>query len=257
MAQCDGGVVTLNIPEIQVKKNLEYWESRYKTRCFQWHIDEVHPHLLKYLSQLTQQTEENPGNANKKLKFFLPLCGKTKDIPFLLSLGFQVFGVEGVDSVIQEAIKENNLDLQYDESRLLYHTKDEQLQIYCGDLFKCPIEEYGPFDCVWDRASLIALDYPFRPSYMDVMKRAVGHGSGTGSTHDFRYLLQSVKFDKTKCPGPPRSVDSQDIKECYSSWADVTCLESNLVSMDHPCRKVCGYMENDFAEEFHLIKPRL
>lgn len=252
MANSDGGVVTLNIPEVQVKKNLEYWENRYKTRCLQWHIDEVHPHLLKYLSLLTQETEEDPKNKDKKLKFFLPLCGKSKDIPFLLNLGFQVFGVEGVDSVIQEFIQENQLDLQLDESRKIYQTKDGQLQIYCGDLFKCPIEEYGPFDCVWDRASLIALEYSFRPAYLDMMKRAVGHGKG----HDFRYVLQSVKYDKTKCPGPPRAVDSQDIKDHYGSWADVSCLESNWVSLDHPCRRVCSYFENDFFEEFHLIKPK-
>jgi len=252
MASKDGGVVTLNIPDIQVKKNLEYWENRYKTRCLQWHIDEVHPHLLKYLSLLTQQNDQESKTTDKKLKFFMPLCGKSKDIPFLLNLGFQVFGVEGVDTVIQEFIQENMLDMEYDESRQIYQTKDGQLQIYHGDLFKCPIETYGPFDCLWDRASFIALEYSFRSAYLDVMKRAV-----VNNGKDFRYLLQSVKYDKTKCPGPPRSVDNQDIKDYFGSWADVTCLESNAVSKDHPCRSVCGYFDDDFFEEFHLIKPRL
>lgn len=239
-------------PELQVKQSLEYWENRYKCNAIQWHIDEVHPQLLRYLSELTQQGADNPENAEKKLKFFLPLCGKSKDIPFLVNLGFDVFGVEAVPSVIQEFSQQNKLDLVYDESRFLYHNKGETLKIYCGDLFKCPIEEYGPFDCVWDRASFIALDYSFRPAYLDMMKRAIA----LGKQHDFRYLLQSVKFDKNNFAGPPRCVDSQDIDEFYRSWADVTQLESNWVSLEHPCRKVNGYYEDDFFEEFHMIKPK-
>lgn len=232
-----------------MQENIEYWADRYKRRCFEWHIEEVHPHLLKYLSLLTQQdSSTEPKNEDKKLKFFLPLCGKTKDIPFLLNLGFQVFGVEAVDSVIQEFIQENNVELVFDKENLIYHTKDNQLKIYHGDLFACPIEKYGPFDCVWDRASLIALDYHFRPGYLDMMKRAV-------KDHDFRYLLQSVKFDKNKYGGPPRCVDNEDVDKHYRSWADVTLLESYLVDMDHPCRRVAAYYHDDFFEEFHLIKP--
>ncbi|CAL8110762.1 unnamed protein product [Orchesella dallaii] len=255
MANQGGGILTLSMSDTQSKENLEYWENRYKKRNFEWHIEEVHPQLLKYLSKLTQLETEETVEGSKAKKFFVPLCGKTKDIPFLLKLGFEVFAVEAIDSVVQELINENNLELTFDEKRSIYHDKDEQLKIYCGDLFKCPIEEYGPFDCIWDRASFIALDYSFRPSYIDMMKRSVGYGSENG-VHNFRYLLQSVTYDKSNFAGPPRCVDAADIKEFFGLWADVTVLESNWVSLDHPCRRVNGYYEDDFFEEFHFFQPK-
>lgn len=234
-----------------VKQDIEYWANRHKCHATQWHIDEVHPHLLKYLSQLTQQSWEKPG-VEKKLKFFVPLCGKTKDIPFLVNLGFQVFGVEAVHSVVEELTQENNLELEFDDSRLLYHNKENTLQIYCGDFFKCPIEQYGPFDCVWDRNSFIALDYSFRPAYLEVMKRSVGYGS----KHDFRYLLQSVKYQKAKTTGPPRAVYEEDIDSFFRSWADVTFLERNLVNLNHHQRNISGYYDDDVFEQFHMVQPK-
>jgi len=244
-----GGIVTLPMSEVQVKENLKYWENRYKTRCFQWHIDQVHPQLLKYLGELTNLGE----GKQESLKFFVPLCGKSKDIPFLLSLGFEVFGIEVVASVIQEFSKENDIELEFDEGKHLYSSKDGKLKIYCEDMFKCPIEEYGPFDCIWDRASFIALDYAFRPAYMDVVKRSVAHGIGSG--HKFRYLIQTVKYDKNNFNGPPKCVDAEDFKEHFESWAKVTVLESSWVPHDHPCRQVNNYYGDDFFEEFHLIEP--
>lgn len=241
--------------ESESKRNLEYWENRYRCNSIEWHMDEVHPHLLKYLSDLTQGKEKE----DTPLKFFLPLCGKTKDIPFLLNLGFHVFGVEAVPAVIQEFSEENKMPLKYDSENLVYYNASRTLQIYCGDLFKCPIEFYGPFDCVWDRASFIALDYNFRPGYLEMMKRALRDEQTGGISKQFRYLLQSVKYDKTKFGGPPRCVDDEDVKTLFENWAEVKLLESFTVNEDHPCRQVArkaGYFGDEFSERFHLISPK-
>jgi thiopurine S-methyltransferase len=161
-----------------LEENIKFWENRYKNNKIEWHINEINPMLLKHLRTLIPTSAEEPKTVSNSKKIFLPLCGKTKDIPFLLSLGLEVFGVESVASAIVELGEENGLDIKFDPINSIYHTADGRLQIYCGDFFTCPIEKFGPFDCVWDRGSFIAIDYPLRELYVDVMKRALNHGTG-------------------------------------------------------------------------------
>lgn len=68
--------------------------------------------------------------------------------------------------------------MTYDPETSFYRNPDGRIKIYCGDMFKWRIEEWGPFDCIWDRGSFVAMDYPLREAYFSVMKRAVGYGSG-------------------------------------------------------------------------------
>lgn len=208
----------------------------------------MNPTLLKYLSTLTQGKEKR----DTPLKFLVPLCGKTKDIPFLLNLGFHVVGIEGVASVIQELAEENNIPLEYDSQAQVYHNTNRSLQVYCGDLFKCPVESFGPYDCIWDRGSLIALDYKFRPSYMATIKRALK------SSNSYKYLLQAIVYDKTKFGGPPSCVTEQDVTELYSDWTEVKFLESVNVIGDHSYRHMfdeAGYFDK-VTEQFYLISPK-
>ncbi|CAG7817082.1 unnamed protein product, partial [Allacma fusca] len=190
---------------------VSYWEKRYSEKQTQWYLSEAHDSLVKYMPLLASE--------NSVKKFFLPLCGKSKDIPYLLSLGHRVFGIEGALQPILELEKENSLKLNFDKERSIYFTDDHQLEIYFGDIFACPIEQYGPFDCIWDRASFVALDYSTRPAYVEVMRRSVLRGDG--SYHDFKYLFQAYNYDKSLYPGPPTSVDWKDMEQCFGDWADI------------------------------------
>jgi thiopurine S-methyltransferase len=154
-----------------LEENKNFWEKRYESNSLEWHIDDVHPQLRKYLSLLA------PSEGRKK-KFFLPLCGKTKDICYLLSLGHEVFGVDCVKLAIDQLNEENNLGLKFDSEESLFYSDDRKLQILVGDFFTFPIEKWGPFDCVWDRGSFIAIDYPLRDPYIKVLQRSVNSNSG-------------------------------------------------------------------------------
>jgi len=167
---------------------------------------------------------------NLEKKFFLPLCGKTKDIPYLLSLGHQVFGIEGALQPILELQSENSLKLYFDQEKSLYYTADHQLEIYSGDVFACPVEEYGPFDCIWDRGSFVALDYSTREAYTDLMSRSVRNRDG--SYHEFKYLFEAYYYDKALYPGPPTCVDEEDMKKYFGQWSAFEELER--------CPSSCG-----------------
>lgn len=137
------------------------WENN----TYPWHKDEIHPNLIKNLQTLIEATGKTD---NKDIRFFVPLCGKTKDLLFLKSQGFQVIGCEGVEKAVVDFFNENSLefsktDLSADGTTS-FTSKDGKLNIVKGDYFKLTPELLGgKIDCVWDRGSLVAIDVAMRP----------------------------------------------------------------------------------------------
>lgn len=170
--------------EIKSTFNEWDWENRYKIGATNWQYSSVHPKLEQHLNALT--------NGASNLKIFVPLCGKTKDIPYLLSLGHTVFGIEFVLQAIQELQTENDIEMELDPATSVFSTTDGKLQIFYGDFFKCPIENYGPFDAVWDRGSFGSFDFPLRSDYLQVIKRSSldSDGSECFNFHVFNEILQ-------------------------------------------------------------------
>lgn len=88
----------------KVSSNIEYWATRWNEQRIGWHQPQVDKYLLKYYSKITGKSlpeaplsKEAPEfKVNSTKTWYVPLSGKTVDIPFLLSLGYNVFGVEGV-----------------------------------------------------------------------------------------------------------------------------------------------------------------
>lgn len=145
--------------------NVNYWSDRWAQEKTGWHKSDVNKQLIANLPKLC-------GGAVGK-RFFIPLCGKTVDIPYLCSQGHKVFGVEAVPKPIEELNEEHSLGLKFDAETSTYATDDGKITIYCGDIFICPFDKFGPFDCVWDRASFIAFDYPFRTAYKEMIQRSL------------------------------------------------------------------------------------
>ena len=159
--------------------NISYWGKRWDENRTGWHRPVVNPALKKYFKQLTnsdipENFEESDFKCTlKNEQFYVPLCGKTMDIPFLLRVGYRVFGVEAVKSAIEALATEHSLDLKLNEKESIYSTHDGRLRIYYGDLFTCPLEKWGPYDYVWDRGALIAVEYVARKPYIAAMQRAL------------------------------------------------------------------------------------
>jgi len=216
-------------PSEEDPHNIELWNKKWAENKIAFHKNQVHPALIKHSETVTGQklTDEAPTDStqieqNSKKTWFLPLCGKSLDIPYLLSQGFRVFGVEAVKMAVEALNTEHSLGMTYDEKEKLFTGANGRLQIYVGDLFTCPMEKYGPYDYVWDRGSFVAIEYASRKDYSNVMQKALKKSDG--SWYNFSYLLEGVMYDKSKFPGPPRSVSDEDMQEFYGSWANFQIL---------------------------------
>lgn len=75
----------------------KYWHQRWETRNIGFHLNEANPLLVQYFKEL---------NLLKDSRVFLPLCGKTRDISWLLAQGYQVVGAELNELAITELFEE-------------------------------------------------------------------------------------------------------------------------------------------------------
>ena len=174
---------------------LEYWENNE----INWHSDAVTEELEAHLGLLKLK----PGD-----KVFVPLCGKSIDMTYLLNQGFSVIGVELSEIGIKQFFLENGLDFtitQIDEFDL-YRAKN--IEIYCGDFFSLTSKHLFDVKAVFDRKSLIALDRNLRQKYAKHLNDIISPG--------VRILLVTLQYPQHQMSGPPFSVDKSEVESLFS-----------------------------------------
>jgi len=202
-------------------KLIDGWKDLWENGVFPWHKEEINPKLEKYWSILM----EAAGKSNpKECRFFVPLCGETKDLLFLYSKGFQVIGCEGVHKACTDFFKENSIDdieiIDLDEGMKSYGTKDGNLTIIGGDYFKLKPEILGgKVDCVWDRGSIVAIDVEDRKKYADVMCSVLND--------QFGYLIASIEREVDPPGSLPHSLSFDNVKDLFGKMFGVHLMESN------------------------------
>jgi len=189
--------------------NPEFWQERWQNRQIGFHRSEPHPFLIKHLSAL---------NLSAGDRIFLPLCGKTVDIPYLLSQKLEVVGIELVDSAVQELFAELNVTPQIESAAggKLKRYSSPGLAVYSGDIFELNAETLGVVDALYDRAALVALPEAMRSSYSNHLLRL---------STCAQQLLITFEYDEDAMHGPPFSVPATAVEEYYGSQFNVMELE--------------------------------
>ena len=73
--------------------NPEFWHQKWHNSELGFHLLQVHPLLQRYLDELALKAGQT---------VFLPLCGKTLDIGYLLEKGYRVIGAELSDKAVTD-----------------------------------------------------------------------------------------------------------------------------------------------------------
>ncbi|XP_037044620.1 thiopurine S-methyltransferase-like [Bradysia coprophila] len=237
-----------------VAESKKFWSSCYTKSNLFWQVNEANPVLVKNLHHLT-------GNESVGENFFVPLSGKSVDPLFLVQKGHSVFAVEFEQQAIEAFAKDNHVTLHFDPEESLYYTADRQLKIYCGDLFECPIEKYGPFDCVWDRGAFIAIEYESRKAYIEVMQRSLlkkeTDENGPRKYNKFCYLLEGINFNRSLFAGPPRAVSEEDMASLFGDWAEYVLLKESSPDCELLATKELAKHGEKAEQTLYLITPRV
>jgi thiopurine S-methyltransferase len=144
----------------------EFWINYWETDKVTWQAPVVSPWLERHLEKLVG-IEEGPKVV------FVPLCGKSLDMKYLLDAGHTVIGADCSGIACTDFFSENNIpgyvretiaipsgqDNDDDDAIIVRHRSTVvPLTLYEGDIFRLTREIIGgPVDCILDRAALVAL----------------------------------------------------------------------------------------------------
>lgn len=143
------------VPEVNNKKasSPDFWIEYWQSNAITWQNPEVSPWLREMCDAFL--------GSNQKLIFFVPLCGKSKDMTYLLSLGMEVVGADCSGICCTDFFHENNIPgyerLVINSEVTLHRSNVVPLRLYEGDIFALDPDIVGPIDRVLDRAALVAL----------------------------------------------------------------------------------------------------
>ena len=194
--------------------NAEFWHNRWQEKRIGFHQPDVNPLLTKYLKELNL-----PANS----RIFAPLCGKSVDMIWLAKQGFDIVGIELVESAVQAFFIEN--DISY---TIKPHSKNSDIKCYQGtlsgqtialwaaDIFTLTSHDIGHVDAVYDRAALIAMPPELRLQYSQQV---------CSLSQNSPQLLLTLNYDQNERAGPPFSISPEQIQQYYSAHYQIQQLE--------------------------------
>ena len=195
----------------------EFWHQRWQAGRIGFHQERTTPLLEQYWSTLAL-----PQGS----RVFVPLAGKSLDMPWLVSQGHRVLGVELSRIAIEQFFEEHSLRPTMHESRYGTHFLAGGIELVCGDAFGLDADVLAGCTGVYDRAALIALPRDMREPYVDALLARLPLGC--------RGLLVTLDYPQHEKSGPPFSVDADEVQALYGDDWQVECLERRDILAAQP-----------------------
>jgi len=189
----------------------DFWHSRWQRNEIGFHEGKPNDLLMRYLGRL----KLSPG-----ARLFVPLCGKSADLIWLVDQGFRVAGVELSPIAVEQFFAEIRMTPEVSHAGRFVRYSAPGLVIDQGDFFELSDERLGEIDAVYDRAALVALPPAMRQRY------ACQLASITACAPQ---LLMSFDYDPASREGPPFSVTGAIVHELYDSTHRISQLERTAV----------------------------
>jgi thiopurine S-methyltransferase len=198
-----------------------FWHDRWKLNQVGFHLNYVHPLLIRNLELFQFNTVSEVQN-----RIFLG---------YLLSKNYSVVAVELSEVAVQAVFQA--LDLQPDNpvkisdwaGGKLYQANN--LQIYVGDFFALTQGDLRDVALVYDRGALIALPEPLRTDYSRHLAKITEYAP---------QLLITLDYDQTVAGGPPFAVSTENIEALYGNSYSIQLLEEADIIEEEPRFKAKG-----------------
>lgn len=192
----------------------EFWHQKWHNAELGFHLPQVHPLLQRYLGELSLEAGQT---------VFLPLCGKTLDIGYLLEQGYHVIGAE----LSEKAVSDLFASLDYPPDLAPWQGGNRyrhgNLTVFQGDIFALQPGELGAVDAIYDRAALIALPDAMRERYANHLMAL---------TDKAPQLLITLEYDQQQMDGPPFSIGEQQVQTLYGAGYNIESLSRKMI-LDH------------------------
>jgi len=197
----------------------QLWLQRWEEKNIGWHEKGVNQFLENYFHLL---------NLEKDSTIFLPLCGKTRDISWLLNHGYNVVGCELSGVAISELFEELGKvpKISIVDNFKVYSSHG--ITIFEGDIFNLTKELVGKINAIYDRAALVALPLELRTQYTALLQNI---------TNNAKQLLITVLYEQELHNRTPYSISKEEIGLHYQKCYTITKIDSAL--MDGGLKGIC------------------
>jgi thiopurine S-methyltransferase len=176
----------------------DFWHDRWTRGQIGFHEPEAHPLLVAHVNALAL-----PDRG----RVFLPLCGMTLDIDWLLSRGYRVAGAELSSLAVAQLFRRLGVEPRIARVGALECHSGPGIDVFVGDVFALTRSDLGPVDGVYDRAALIALPAPLRERYVP---HIVGVTAGRPE------LVIGLDYDQECMDGPPFAVGAAEVRRLFT-----------------------------------------
>jgi thiopurine S-methyltransferase len=190
----------------------DFWHRKWASNEIGFHEGAANPLLLAHFGRLGLA----PGG-----RVFVPLCGKSLDLHWLLAQGYRVAGVELSRLAVDQLFAELGLTPEVTVLADLLHYRAQEIDIFVGDLFALSATLLGPIDAVYDRAALVALPQAMRARYAAHVSELAARAA---------QLLICYQYQQALMAGPPFSVRDDEVRQLYGHAYTLTLLDKAEVA---------------------------
>ena len=202
----------------------EFWHKRWQEKRIGFNQSAVNPLLTEYIDHLDLAVGS---------RIFVPLCGKSIDMVWLAAQGYDVVGVELVETAVQAFFAEQNIqpivsqhvenpDIKCYQGQLVDGDEQRTITLWAADIFALTSTDLGTIDAIYDKAALIALPADMRPDYSEQIRKVSDNAP---------QLLITLNYDQSKKDGPPFSINHEQVQQYYGSHYQICKLASEPSSI--------------------------
>lgn len=189
-----------------------FWHERWEQNQIAFHGHVPNPLLLANFKLLS---------LPKGARVFVPLCGKSLDVHWLLSNDYRVVGAELSKIAIERLFAELGVKPTITATGKNSRWSADSIDIFVGDIFDIFRSDLGPVEAIYDRAALVAFPEGMRSRYaahlMEITDRAP-------------QLLICFEYDQRRVDGPPFSVGADEVARHYQASYDRKLLATAEVA---------------------------
>lgn len=181
----------------------EFWHDRWQRKKLGFTEKAVNPGLQKHFARL-----QVAAGAH----VFVPLCGKSLDLLWLLEQGCRVTGIDLSSLASEQFFREQAArpasGVVSDRRGELACHRLEGLTFLVGDFFALTPELLGSVDAIYDRAALVAFPRALRVKYARHLLGLAGRAP---------QLTLTFEYEQSIVDGPPFAVFAPELEEHYGA----------------------------------------
>lgn len=208
-----------------------FWKEKWERNEIAFHGSQANRLLVECFDAL-----QLPAGS----RLFVPLCGKSLDIHWLLASGYRVAGAELSGIAVKQLFAELGVVPVTVQHGSLNHHRAAGIDIFEGDIFELTAEWLGPVEAIYDRAALVALPDGLRQRYVRHLMEI---------THRAPQLLVAIEYDANRISGPPFSIPADQVHALYDADYDLRSLS---------CEEIAGGLKGNCpaVERAWLLRPQ-